>query len=395
MNQPFEEKYLPAGQAGLRKLRILVAPLDWGLGHATRCIPIVKELLQQNCDVWLAAEGAQEALLKREFPGLCFLSLQGYRIKYGRSDNAMIWNIFRQTYKLLQAIKQENAWLKEMVKKYNFDAVISDNRFGLYHNKIPCVFITHQLNIKSPLGKWSERLLQKRNYKFINRFRECWVPDEEGENNLAGKLSHPSKKPAIPLKYIGPLSRFENINDFSQSILGAGGKDHLLIILSGPEPQRSILENKIIKDIAHYPGTATVVRGLPGIDSLIPSTNTIKFYNHLPADELSREMNQAEYIISRSGYSTVMDVTKLQKKSIFIPTPGQTEQEYLANYLQKKKVAISISQNSFSLLSALQSAKTFSYAVYNIKNENKLRQIISQFVQSSDHSHLSSSSALG
>jgi UDP-N-acetylglucosamine transferase subunit ALG13 len=244
------------------------------------------------------------------------------------------------------------------------------------------------------LGKWIERLLQKKNYSYINRFTECWVLDEEGENNLAGELSHPEKKPAIPLRYIGPLSRFENINDLLHSPVGEA-KDHLLVILSGPEPQRSILENKIIKDIAHYAGTATIARGLPGTATIIPSTNSIKFYNHLPTKELNKEMNQAEYIISRSGYSTVMDVTKLQKKSILIPTPGQTEQEYLAWYLQDKKIAVSISQNSFSLSSALQSAKTFSYEVYNIKNENKLQQVIFQFVQASDHSHLSSSSALG
>jgi uncharacterized protein (TIGR00661 family) len=397
MNQAFEEKYPPAGQAGLRKLRILVAPLDWGLGHATRCIPIIKELLHQNCEVWLAAEGAQETLLKQEFPQLTFLPLRGYRIKYGRSAAGMVWNIFSQTRKILQAIKQENIWLKEMMKKHNFDAVISDNRYGLYHNKIPCVFITHQLYIKSPLGKWAERLLQKKNYSYINRFSKCWVPDEEGENNLAGELSHPEKKPAFLLKYIGPISRFENINDLPHSppVGETGSKDHLLVILSGPEPQRSILENKIIKDIAHYGGTATIVRGLPGTVTIIPSGNTIKFYNHLPAEELNKEMSRAEYIISRSGYSTVMDVVKLQKKSIFIPTPGQTEQEYLAKYLQDKNIAVSISQNSFSLSSALQLAKTFSYAVYNIKNENKLQQIISQFVQSSDRSHLSSSPALG
>ena len=397
MNQAFEEKYPPAGQAGLRKLRILVAPLDWGLGHATRCIPVIQELLRQNCEVWMAAEGAQETLLKQEFPQLSCLSLKGYRIKYGHSANGMALNIFGQTRKILQAIKQENDWLKEMVKKHNFDAVISDNRYGLHHNKIPCVFTTHQLYIKSPLGKWAESLLQKKNYSYINRFTECWVPDDGGENNLAGELSHPQKKPAIPLRYIGPISRFENLNDTPHSQTGddAGDKDHLLVILSGPEPQRNILENKIINDIVHYAGTATIVRGLPEAATIIPSTNSIKFYNHLSAEEVNKEMNKAEYIISRSGYSTVMDVTKLQKKSIFIPTPGQTEQEYLAKYLQDKNIAVSISQNSFSLSSALQSAKTFSYSVYNIKNKNKLQQIISQFVQSSDRSHLSSSPALG
>ncbi|HLG38314.1 MAG TPA: hypothetical protein VI461_01560, partial [Chitinophagaceae bacterium] len=277
MKQAAEGKYLPDRQASLRKLRILVAPLDWGLGHATRCIPIINELLRQDCDVWLAGEGAQKILLKQEFPELSFLDLPGYRVKYSRSAAAMIWNMFSQGSKILGAISYENKWLKKTMKEHGFDAVISDNRYGLYHKDIPCIFITHQLVIKSPLGKWSERILQKINYKYIQRFTECWVPDAAEEKNLAGELSHPEKKPGTILKYIGAVSRFEKISNLSS---GSSENDDLLIILSGPEPQRTILENKIIRDIAHYPGRATVVRGLPGGANLIPSTNQIKFYNH-------------------------------------------------------------------------------------------------------------------
>lgn len=375
--QGFKGKSLPAGETGPRKPRILVAPLDWGLGHATRCVPVIYELLRQHCDVWLAAEGMQEILLKQEFPELSFLPLAGYRVKYGRSATGMLWTMFSQSRKILRAIKEENNWLKKMVDEYHFDAVISDNRYGLYHTTIPCIFITHQLTIKTPFGKWPERFLQKRNYKYINRFSECWVPDEEGENNLAGELSHPEKKPVTPLKYTGPLSRFENLTYDST---GAERKGHLLIILSGPEPQRSILENKIINDIAHYPGSATIVRGLPGALTLIPSTNTIRFYNHLPAEELNKEMGGSEYIISRSGYSTIMDIIKLEKKTVLIPTPGQTEQEYLAKYLQEKKIAVSISQKNFSISSALQLAKSFSYVIP--KMEVNLQGFVSQFIQS-------------
>jgi len=376
-----EEKYLSQGNANLRKPRILVAPLDWGLGHATRCIPVIYELLHQGCEVWLATDGPQEALLTHEFPELLFLSLPGYRVKYGLTAPAMLLNILRQTPKIVRAIKQENNWLKKMVNDHDFDAVISDNRYGLYHSSIPCIIITHQLNIKSKLGKWSERLLRKMNYKYINLFTECWVPDDEGGNNLAGELSHPEKKPTIPLRYVGLLSRFENNSDLSHSFSAVVGQEHLLIVLSGPEPQRTLLENIVIKDIAHYNGSATIVRGLPGGLNLIPSTNSIKFYNHLPAEELNREMIRAEYIISRSGYSTIMDIRKLHKKSILIPTPGQTEQEYLARYLREKKMALDISQRIFSLPSALQQARSFPYSIAG-KDENPLPQIIAQFIQS-------------
>ena len=306
MNQSLREKIIG-------KPRILVAPLDWGLGHATRCIPIISELIEQNCDVWLAGEGAQEILLKEEFPQLGFLSLSGYRVQYARTASGLIRNIFFQTHKILKAIKNENEWLKDKVSQYGFDAVISDNRYGLYHKEIPCIFITHQLMIKSPLGKWSEKILQKRNYRYIDRFTECWVPDEERENNLAGELAHPEKKPSVPVKYIGWLSRLRH-NETKEN------HQHLLIILSGPEPQRSILEDIIVKEIAHYNGTATVIRGLPAASSMIPSTNSIHFYNHLSSDQLTKEMQKAGFVIARCGYSTVMDLISQQKKSILIPT---------------------------------------------------------------------------
>jgi len=373
VDQTLEEKYLFTPQEVLRKPRILVAPLDWGLGHATRCIPIIHELLRQGCEVWLAGEGAQEILLKKEFPGLSFLPLRGYRIHYAKSAIGLLQNILFQTPKILRAIKYENAWLKKKVAKYDFDAVISDNRYGLYRPGVRCVFITHQLTIKSPLGKWTEKILQKRNYRYINRFNECWVPDVERENNLAEELSYPSKNPAVPVHYIGLLSRFEIKNIPEQ-------KDHLLVILTGPEPQRSILENKIINEIANYKGTATVVRGLPGEIVLIPSTNMIRFYNHLATEELNEEMMQAEYIISRSGYSTVMDIVALQKKSVLIPTPGQTEQQYLADRLLKKQIAFTLSQKEFSLADALQKARQFTYSFPSFNSEQKLQQVISRLI---------------
>lgn len=342
----------------LRKYRILIAPLDWGLGHATRCIPVIEELLANGCEVWLAGKGMQEILLKGEFPDLPFLQLEGYRVQYSRMSKGFILKIFMQIPKIISAIRKEHRWLKKMIVKYEFDAVISDNRFGLHDKRIPTIFITHQLSIKSFSGKWSDKILQKWNYKYINRFNQCWVPDFAGENNLAGELSHPVSPPAIPVKYIGLLSRFEKKE-------GGELKDHLLFILSGPEPQRSILEDRIVDEISHYPGTATIVRGLPSALSVIPSTGMIKFYNHLSSKELNEEMQKAEWIISRSGYTTVMDIVKLRKKSILIPTPGQTEQEYLGKYLQENEIAVAITQDEFSLTGSLAWAKQFNYRVFD------------------------------
>lgn len=354
------------------KPRVLVAPLDWGLGHATRCIPVIRELLAQGCEVWLAAEGATEKLLKLEFSDLPLLPLPGYRMQYSNTTKGFIWRILSQLPKIRSAVKKEHLWLEKQIREYEFDAVISDNRFGLYHENVPCVFITHQLNIKSPFGKWSEKILQRWNYGYINRFKECWVPDIADEHNLAGDLSHPLNKPKTPVHYIGLLSRLteENI---------AERNGHLLFILSGPEPQRTIFENKLIDELVHYNGTADVIRGLPASDFILPSTNHIRFYNHLPAEGVSGKIVEAEFVISRTGYSTVMDLIHLKKKSILIPTPGQTEQEYLAGHLTKNKIAYCQQQHDFSIQTSLKKAREFSYQFPTISN-NSLKETIQRFL---------------
>jgi UDP-N-acetylglucosamine transferase subunit ALG13 len=350
------------------KPRILVAPLDWGLGHATRCIPVIYTLMAQNAEVWVAAEGAQEILLKKEFPGLSFLPLSGYRVRYGGSAKSLFWKMLWQTPRILRTIKKEHRWLNDVVIRYGFDAVISDNRYGLYHPSISTIFITHQLAIKTPLGKWAEGLLQRFSYKFINRFGCCWIPDQE-EDSLAGELSHPSKMPSVPVKYIGILSRLQKNEPIVK-------KHRLFISLSGPEPQRTLFENKIVNEISHYKGTATIVRGLPANLSLIPSTNDIKFYNHLTTEEYNREMEEAELVISRSGYSTIMDLARLEKKSILVPTPGQTEQQYLAEYMEQLQMACYSKQDSFSLNKMLETAEGFPYKFPAVVEDSLTEEIM-------------------
>jgi UDP-N-acetylglucosamine transferase subunit ALG13 len=370
MNQLF-----PVKNAG--KPLVLVAPLDWGLGHATRCIPLIRELIKQGAAPCLAGEGAQEVLLKTEFPDLPFLPLPGYRIRYPKKGGRLTWKMLRQVPAILSSIRKEQVWLRQQMETYHFDAVISDNRYGLHHPDTHSVFITHQLQIKGPAA-WIEKLLQQKNYRYINRFNQCWIPDSADENNLAGQLAHPVQLPAVPLKYIGPLSRFERKED--QPIKG-----HLLILLSGPEPQRSLLEDIIIQQVSHYSGTATVLRGLPGHLSVIPSTSMIRFYNHLPSEELSAAIQKADYIISRSGYSTMMDMALMGKKCILIPTPGQTEQEYLSDYLHQKNRAISFRQDAFELNAALEAASSFPFQEWPTAQpdllSNAVKELLNQVVK--------------
>ncbi len=353
------------------KPNILIAPLDWGLGHATRCIPIIHALVRKNCNVLIACEGKTRSLLSKEFPLLTFIHLKGYRIHYSKNGWWLPFGIAKQIPKILSTIQYEKERLEAIVKEHHIHGIISDNRYGFYHQTLPSVFISHQLQIKTPFGNIADDFLRRLNYQYINRFTECWIPDNENENNLAGELSYPSSKPLIPTKYIGPLSRFKK--HFSE-------EKHLLIILSGPEPQRTALENLLVQQLYDYNVSVVLVRGLPGETTELKLSSNISVFNHLPAEELNQKMDEAFLIISRCGYSTVMDIAALQKKSILIPTPGQTEQEYLGRYLMKNNFTLCIDQKKFRLKTALQLAAHFNYRVSSFFSEGYLDEVLDEFI---------------
>lgn len=320
----------------LHKLRILVAPLDWGLGHATRCIPIIRSLLKHNAEVVLAASGPVKTLLEKEFPELKIVHLDGYNITYSRDGKLFLPKLFTQLPRVFFAIRNERKWVQKIIIKERIDAVISDNRAGLHHSLIPGVYITHQLQIQTG-SKVSDRWIRKLHYRFINKFQQCWIPDNEKEESLAGALSHPVSFPNVSTKYIGILSRFEKKPTQIQY--------DFLLLLSGPEPQRSLLESKLVHAFDAGAHSFALVRGLPnGGEALVLKNEKGKVFDHLPADALNELILQSESVIARAGYSTIMDLVKLHKKAVLIPTPGQTEQEYLARHLDDKKIFASITQ---------------------------------------------------
>ena len=360
-----------------RPVTVLLAPLDWGLGHATRCIPIINELIAQGARVLVAASGTQKTLLEMEFPGLEFFNIPGYEIRY-KKGFLLKWALIFRIPSILRQIRREHAWLEQCVAEHNIDLVISDNRYGLYHKKTLCVFITHQLFIQSGTGflkntkslpetkrkkdSWADRRILKWNYRFISKFSECWIPDQDGIFSLAGILSHPPVLPPLPMKYIGILSRFKQVGTPIE-------KNSLLLLLSGPEPQRTQLEDIICIQLADMSLKTTIVRGLPGMDSPPPAINGVRIFNHLPADELNEIIQSSEFIIARSGYSTIMDLVKMKKNAILIPTPGQTEQEYLGHYLQENGWMFTAPQKGFNLRNALQDFQQQNLKIPEVQGE--------------------------
>ena len=332
------------------KKRILVAPLDWGLGHASRCIPIAKALQQNDFEVVFAASGRALDLLIQEFPQNDFIKLEGYNISYPKNGQ-MALSMLSQLFKIWKGIRQEHTQLQQIIDAYNIDGVISDNRFGLYTQKVPCVFITHQLQIQSPI--FSE-IIQKINFKYIQKFDECWVPDSE-THQLSGQLSEAINSP-FKYQYIGALSRFEPLEKTEDL--------DILAIVSGSEPQRSIFETILKKQLIKSAKKSVLVLGKPEHKKRVKDKN-LEIISHLNANELNQVMVNADIIICRSGYSSIMDLAVLNKKAIFVPTPGQTEQLYLAKYFYDKKIAFAMHQKEFDLQKAIQHATNFGGLGYN------------------------------
>ena len=357
-----------------RSKKILVAPLNWGLGHATRCMPIIDELRRQGAEVVLASDGGAYDLLKSEYPDLMIHKLPTYNIRY--PFRSMMLSMAFQMPKILRGAIAEYFWLKNFLKTTPVDAVISDNRFGFYSRKIHSIFMTHQVNILMPF-RFLQPIVNTVNQYFIKKFDVCWIPDFEKMPHLAGQLSHGNFDKNLKIKYLGILSRFKK--------LSIKKKYNAAFILSGPEPQRSIFEKKICQQLHQQNDSEAqylLVRGTQTTaKSFAEKMPNLEIYDVLTSNLLNKKMMESEVIICRSGYSSIMDLVYLQKAAVLIPTPGQTEQEYLAARLKQQNQFFSQKQDDFNFKIALEEFKKYKNFINSDMNQNTLKEIIGELLE--------------
>jgi len=321
------------------KKKIIIAPLNWGIGHATRCVPIINELLKNGFEPIITSDSDALRYLEKEFPKLQSFELPSYDIQYSSKAFFFKLKLLFQIPKIYKAIAEENKIIQQIITEENIQGIISDNRFGVYSKKNPSIYVTHQLNVFSGITTF---FTSKIHQKMMKNFDEIWVPDNK-KLNLSGKLSKISNF-KIPIQFIGVLSRFKE-----EKIQNTTYKYDILVLLSGTEPQRSILENILIKELSATSKKILFIRGKIAPKQNIEDTKNITFVNFLSQDKLKTAILESELVIARSGYSTIMDLAVLHKKAFFIPTPNQQEQEYLARYLDKLKIAPFSSQNNFKV----------------------------------------------
>ena len=379
----------------MKKKTVIVAPLNWGLGHATRCIPIIEALQEAGATVILASDGGALALLRREFPHVRAVELPAYNIRY--PFRSMTLSMAVQGHKILRGCVLEYFWLKKFLKKEAVDAVISDNRFGFFSRSTHSIFMTHQVQILIPM-RFLQPFVNVVNHFFIRRFDALWIPDVASEQNLAGDLASPffveklSKK--LTINYLGTLSRMRNF--------AAELKYRAIIVLSGPEPQRTVLEEKILnqlekiilaenldeKEAPQYLDRFCLVRGVSDNNLTIKTDNYINkidIHNVLTGKELNKKIMESDVVICRSGYSSLMDLVALQKKALLIPTIGQTEQAYLADELARQNRFVSQHQDALDLSKAFtELPQTTGFSDFLQEDEGKnetLRQVIRELLE--------------
>ena len=335
-------------------MKILVAPLNWGLGHASRCVPLIQRYLDEGQEVILGGDGDSLTLLRKHFPKLRYAYLAPLNLRYS-AGKRQVWAMLKALPKIIVWAMKDHVMLKALLQEEHIDQVISDNRFGLYLNhksqitnhKCECVYITHQLHIMLPKGwRWAEKIASRLHARIYARFNKVWVPDyEDLEHSLAGELSHPQisnlKSQISNIEYIGPLSRF---SAYQNSVLppyqlrNTSEMLSVVAVLSGLEPHRTFLENEIRTRYQDSDEQVLIVQGLMNRPNTKMKRANITTTPYLDDESLVQALLNAKHIIARSGYSTIMDLEALgvMDKAELIPTPGQPEQEYLSLWMCRK-----------------------------------------------------------
>jgi len=329
-----------------RRPHILFTVLDWGLGHATRSIPLIRALIRNGARVTLAGEGSSLELLKQEFPQLESHTVEGIQVRYPNARLNQFWMFF-QAIRINFSIRKEHRAFIALSKKIKPDAIVSDNRYGAWVKDIPSFLICHQLQVLLPSGLSGLQNLFNRLYRqLFSPFREIWVPDLEAPPGLAGILSHPQVIPERT-RYIGLLSRF---NQFQSETVS--DEPEITAVVSGPEPHRSALENQLRALLVIQPCPSLLITGKPQENKNEAQDHMMRIVNHLDTQKMTTRLRNSRLLILRPGYSTLMDLCALGKSAICIPTPGQTEQEYLASLHESNPLMV-IRQNELNTKAVL------------------------------------------
>ena len=326
-----------------KTFNILFSPLEWGLGHAGRLIPLIRKLRERGHNIFIASGPVHTDFFRSESCEAFYINFPGFRPVYSGFIPQYLMIMLQLPLLVFHTIR-DNWRLRKVIERYGIELVISDNRFGMWNKRVKSVYITHQLLIPfprylrflEPAGAALHRII-------IRKYNFCFIPDLPGDNALTGKLAHGTRLPGNEI-YTGILSRFADAGnrELHDNKLFA----HNTVILSGPEPQKGILRKKVTEILKNSGITTVVLEGKPDEDLKTEISGNIIFHSHLTSPEMSFIIRGSKSIICRPGYTTIMELISLGCTALLVPTPGQTEQEYLAGWLSSRGWFTTITQRS-------------------------------------------------
>ncbi|MDG2426233.1 MAG: glycosyltransferase [Flavobacteriales bacterium] len=332
---------------------LLFVVLDWGLGHATRTLPLIEESAK-TMRVTVASSGPALSWLRKHSSTFKFgtnaincFEKPGTEVRYNARGGLLgQFTIASQLPRFVRSARLEQQWIQAFCAQHGITHIVSDNCYGAWTPDLPCAIITHQLNPAVPhvLRPFSRRLI----HRMLRPFKEIWIPDQAANEShftrgglLTGPMAAPLPSDAPRSKFLGPISRF-GATKAGESCEAGDVKFPLVASVSGPAPHREKMET-IVRSIFQRDGRpALILAGRPQYAQ--PSTtaqptspepaqrvdlNVTTLYD-ATSTELQAAFQQADVLICRSGYSTLMDLVALRTQAILVPTPGQPEQLQLA-----------------------------------------------------------------
>lgn len=321
-------------------MRIAFGICSWGLGHATRTLPIIRRFIKEGDDVVVVSHGGALSLLRTELDGGArFYDLEDYEPPSTQNSNLVALEAFASIPKYVSAVKREHDFVERMLANDKIDAIFSDNRFGFYSIRVPSFYMTHQLRIMNPLrSRFLESVTERLGEWLLNRLTGLIVPDFKSDG-LSGRLAHGlSVIDERDVHYIGALSDFERRSSDEDVDLFAS--------VSGPEPQRSAFERLVLEQLEGFEGRAIISLGKKAETKVLGNIEIRGLTGKKEREDL---LSRSKVVISRSGYSTIMDMCALGRRSLLVPTPGQTEQEYLAQYHMSRGSYFCVSENDLDV----------------------------------------------
>lgn len=334
-------------------MKILFAASSWGLGHATRDLILIQALMDAGHSVTVLSTDRALKLLRGELADQCdYIDLPDIPKALGHTSASFYLKMTMALPLVFRTFRREHRFVDELCRAGKCDRIVSDSRYGVWSRDVPSYHLMHTLHQISPFRvRLVEHVIESIQRGLLSGAKKVLIPDQE-ENGLAGELCHDLVAfRRDQIEYLGILS----------SVLRMPVEQDIdyFITVSGVEPQRSILEKKVLRQARELDGRVVITLGRPDLPFSVSDDGRLAIYSFLGRRRQAEMLNRARTVVSRSGYTTLMELAELGKRALMVPAVGQSEQEYLAGLHERRGTMHSVPQSRLNLARDLRDAERY------------------------------------